>query len=355
MIVCGPSGSGRHSIVESLLRETQKDATHTVARDLLYVNNFHSPEFPRFLSLPAGQGAKFKKFMKETISHVVQQLEENNRNLAKAIIERGFGDIGKLFSLSNQMEHYLNEVKASLLERSEKLGLLLEPLRQECERQRQQKQLDLDETHIISSVFERNPNDAEKLREYEVNLLVDNGRTEGCPIVLEHNPSFKNLFGMIEQRSLFSCKINFADIRAGSLLRANGGFLVISVDDAFLHSDIWPLLKRCLRENRLEITNENSLLSASSMKPEAIPIDVKVVMIGSNDLYSQLSTETDTDDFEKLFKVKVQFDNRTLNDHQTLLHYVAFVKRVCIDENLLPFSQRLIAHWFSSITETSLH
>ncbi|MDR0528370.1 MAG: AAA family ATPase [Zoogloeaceae bacterium] len=147
------------------------------------------------------------------------------------------------------------------------------------------------------------------LRQYQINLLVDHGKTQGAPIVMEDNPGFGNLFGVVESMPLPQNQtLSFDMIRAGALHRANGGYLVIDAQQLLAQSYVWEGLKRVLKSGRIVMdppAEAQSWMSQASLNPEAAPCQVKVVLIGERGLYEMLA-ENDPD-FRKLFKVVADF------------------------------------------------
>lgn len=181
--------------------------------------------------------------------------------------------------------------------------------------------------------------------EYKVNVIVDNSRTKGVPIVIETNPRFKNLFGTIEREVDRNgiWRTDFTLIKSGSLLRADGGFLVINALDAIVEPGVWQTLKRTLRNCLLEIQPMDGGMfgTSSAFKPEPIHIDIKVVMLGDAFIYYYLYDQDD--DFKKIFKVRADFDTEMNRQTQSVQKYVQFIKMICNDEKLLPFDSSGIA------------
>ena len=181
--------------------------------------------------------------------------------------------------------------------------------------------------------------------EYQVNLLLDNSPTEGCPVIIETTPSFVNLFGTIEKAfdSRGFWYTNFTRIKAGSLLRADGGYLVINAFDALTEPGVWKGLQRVLLNRKLEIQGIDSYfqLSASIIKPEPIDINVKVIMVGNNEIYSLLDNYEH--DFKKIFKVKADFDYEMPNSDEAVKQYTALIRKLCTDEGLKHFDKTAIA------------
>jgi lon-related putative ATP-dependent protease len=182
--------------------------------------------------------------------------------------------------------------------------------------------------------------------EFRVNVLVDNADTKTAPVIFETNPNYKNLFGSIERvwDRTGMWRTDFSKIKAGSVLRADHGFLVINALDALLEIGVWPALKRTLRNRRLEITSGDpysALFGASGMKPEPVAIDLKVIMIGDPQIYSLLASADE--DFKKVFKVRADFDWVMDLGKNTVSDYVKVIKALCEKEKLRPFD-RSAAH-----------
>ncbi len=189
------------------------------------------------------------------------------------------------------------------------------------------------------------PSRKDDFLEYQVNVLVDNADTEYVPIVIETNPKYKNIFGMVEREFEKGgvWRTDFMHIKAGSLLRADGGYLVLNALDTLLEPWVWPDLKRTLRTEKMEIhTYEQSFAMApTSMKPEAIELNVKVIMIGDAEIYNILYYRDD--DFKKIFKIRADFDFEMPRDSSSVQKYLNFVKMVCDDERLMPFDATALA------------
>ncbi len=180
---------------------------------------------------------------------------------------------------------------------------------------------------------------------YEVNLLVDNSETKGPPVVLETNPSFGNLFGVIE-RSIDrtgTMSTDFTRLKAGSIHRANGGYLIINAFDLLTEPGGWRGLKRVLKNRKIEFQMLEPLLifAAFSMKPEAIDSNVKVIMVGDPYIYYLLLAQDD--DFSMIFKIKSDFDPVMENSEEHLTGYASFVRKITEDEKLPPFANTAVA------------
>lgn len=173
--------------------------------------------------------------------------------------------------------------------------------------------------------------------EYQVNVIVDNSETTGVPIVIENMPSFHNLFGTIE--TSFSRtgepETNHMRIKAGSILRADGGYLVFNAMDALTEPYVWKTLKRALINKVVEIPSTGlfPFFTVSGMKPEPVKIDLKIVMVGDYYLYRMLYAYDE--DFRKVFKIKSDFVPEMDNTPRHIRDYLNFMNGLCKRESLL--------------------
>jgi ATP-dependent Lon protease len=185
----------------------------------------------------------------------------------------------------------------------------------------------------------------DKFLEFQVNVMVDNSETQHVSIVIETNPKYKNIFGIVERdiEKGGVWRTDFTKIKAGSLLRADGGYLVLNALDVLIEPGVWQDLKRTLRTGMIDIQSYEPLFgfSAASLKPEPIEINVKVIMIGEADLYNLLYYRDD--DFKKIFKIRADFDFEMPKTKDTVGQYIRFIKMICDDEKLIPFSTSALA------------
>ncbi|TKJ33403.1 ATP-dependent protease [bacterium (candidate division B38) B3_B38] len=186
---------------------------------------------------------------------------------------------------------------------------------------------------------------ADVFLEYRVNLIVDNKETKGAPVIIEHSPNYKNLFGTVERvfdRSGL-WRTDFSRIKAGSLLRANGGYLLLNARDALLELGVWSALKRTLKTSKVEIQAYDPfyMLTTSALKPEPIEVDLKVVIIGDDYLYHLLYNYEE--DFKKIFKIKADFDVVMKKNKENIAKYVSFIAKICQVDKLKPFDRTGVA------------
>ena len=177
--------------------------------------------------------------------------------------------------------------------------------------------------------------------EYQVNVIVDNSETKTAPIIIETTPSYRNLFGTVERTAERGgmWRTDFTKIKAGSYIKANGGYLVLSALDVLMEPGSWQALKRALKYSQVEIQSNDPfyILGASGMKPEPIETKVNVVMIGDNHIYHLLYNLDD--DFKKVFKVKAEFDSVMTKDDQSTYEYACFIRKICEENQLLSFDK----------------
>ncbi len=180
---------------------------------------------------------------------------------------------------------------------------------------------------------------------YRVNLIVNNAETKGAPVVFESNPTYYNLFGRIEYKvQLGVASTDFTMIRGGAIHRANGGYLVINALDMLKNIFVYDSLKRMIknREVRIEdVWEQYKLVSTATLKPEAIPVDIKIVLIGDPFLYYLLYSLDR--EYRKLFKVKADFETIMDRDKTNTEKYAYFISACCGKDTLRPFDRTGVA------------
>lgn len=181
----------------------------------------------------------------------------------------------------------------------------------------------------------------ETLVRYAVNLVVDNSQTQGRPVVVETDPSVANLLGTVEARLMDGTHAtsDHTRIRAGSLARANGGFLVLNALDVLSEAGAWPVLKRALRHQQVVIRPRETLfaLSGQTLQPEPIDLRVKVVMLGDRALFDALY-EVD-EEFGKIFKVLADFDRDIPLGQKEVQDFLSVMAKIVEEEKLPPLDR----------------
>ena len=266
---------------------------------------------------------KLQDMMRE-ISSIDRTAEDNlddlNQNTARFIVRHQFEDLVSEFNDFPHVQEYITTViedivknVPSFLESSVpkdqiKLGLQLE---------------------------------TKKIDKYKINVVVDNSHLKGAPVIYEMNPTYNNLFGRIEKKSYMGyLTTDYTMIKAGSLLKANGGYLMLDIEQVLRQPFVYDTLKRALRSRCLIIEDINELygvMTSAALKPHPIPLDVKVILIGQGYIYQQLHLYDQ--DFRKIFKVKADFDYEVKETKQNIYRYIQFIARVINEEKLLAFNK----------------
>ncbi len=262
------------------------------------------------------------KELRRTQAALRQKLNELDAHFARELIAPFIADLKEKYK-DPKVQGYLDDVQESILER-------LDLFRGKSE---------------AEGTRETGAPEADPFLDYQVNLIVDNAETKGAPVIFESTPTYKNLFGTIERvmDSRGMWRADFTKIKAGSFLRANGGFLVINALDALIEPGVWQTLKRTLRNRQLEIQSFDPffMFTTSALKPEPIDSDVKVIMIGDPWIYQVLYYQDD--DFKKIFKVKADFDSVMPRGEPNVLQYASFIRKICDEEKLLHFDRAAVA------------
>ena len=180
---------------------------------------------------------------------------------------------------------------------------------------------------------------------YDVNVLVDQTNSHGAPVIIENQPTYHNLVGSIEHDIFLGASYtDFSQIRPGALHRANGGYLILPARDVLINPYAWEGLKRVLRDGEirmLEMGSQMGLVSAATLEPDPIPLEVKVILVGTPLLYYMLRDYDE--DFAKLFKVRAEFATEMERNPQSESDYALYVRSVIGENKLPPFDRTAVA------------
>ncbi len=284
-----------------------------------------------------------KKIGQEEFSKLPEQERKNiikERTKLEAQLEKASK---KKSTLDKKFKESIARVKKSAVKR--RWTIEFRPLKRKFSKSIQaSKFLEEAKENFISSINEIEEAKEEALRlikkRYSVNLAVDNSRTGGAPVIIENNPSYKNLIGSIERESVLgTVTTDFTMIKAGSLLKANGGFLIIHAED-IVNALVWKSLKRSLITASVQIEDLENLLnpvSVRSLKPLPVPLDVKVILIGSYKHYSLLY-HWDVE-FREIFRIKAEFDWTMEMNKENVRNTANFLHKYSKENGLLPLSR----------------
>jgi predicted ATP-dependent protease len=231
------------------------------------------------------------------------------------------------------------------------INTVLEDVRASFPRDRVRLYLDGVKEHILSNLEEyvriqagrlaQTIDDASEERgkeldqKYSVNLIIDNYDQKVAPVIVETSPTYTSLFGTIEKKmdSRGYVVSDFSQIRAGSLLRADGGFIIMNAMDVLTDGRIWTALKRLMLYHRLEITSSDSQFQLNQLQPDHVNVNVKIILLGDPSIYHALWASEE--DFHKTFKVHAEFDDHTKRTPEMIMNFARFFSQLAEDEALL--------------------
>ena len=171
---------------------------------------------------------------------------------------------------------------------------------------------------------------------YRVNLFVDNSNLEGAPIIMDTNYTYSNMFGKLEYENYYGAlKTDYTMLQSGLLQKANGGYLVLQAKDLLLNPICYDTLKKALRVKKTSIENtmdQRSSMVMVSLKPEAIPLNLKVILIGDANIYYNLFSLDE--DFRKLFKIKVEWEDEAPFNKDNANRLASIIHSYCVQESL---------------------
>lgn len=187
--------------------------------------------------------------------------------------------------------------------------------------------------------------DRDPFRVYGVNVILAHSEQEKCPVIFETVPTYANLFGTVHRSydARGGWNSDFMDLRGGSMLRADGGFLVMYALDTLTETGVWRTLKRTLNHGKLEIQPVDVFFpfASAAMKPEPIEIHTKIILIGDRDMFELLYEFEE--DFRKIFKVRVEFDEEMKWSDELVRHYAGTLRKLIDDEKLPHFDRTAVA------------
>ena len=262
-----------------------------------------------------------KRMLKVQEKDAKEKLRELERHAALSVLGHRIEDIRAPYGRDPKLMSYLDDVEEDILENIDDF------------------KAPSDEAAAPMVPFLKLARQEPDFLKYTVNVIVNNGGRKGGPCVFESNPTYYNLFGRMEHKFQYGAAItDFSMIKAGSLHKANGGFLVINALDLFRNLFSYDALKRAIRNCEVKIEDvwePYRSAPAAMIKPEPIPLDLKVILIGSPEIYYFLYNLDE--EYRELFKVKADFDNRMDRSEENIRKYASFVATKAKGESLFPF------------------
>ncbi|MDR0492688.1 MAG: AAA family ATPase [Nitrososphaerota archaeon] len=272
--------------------------------------------------------AEKREKLEKELSYTMRQLIDMERQIQDTL--KKLNKEVALYAIGNQLQSILEKYKAApeaanYLKAAE--NDILDNLQQFARRSNTaQQQLPIPMPWIHEDPYKK----------YEVNLVIDNSETKGAPVVMETNPTYHNLLGRTEKEAQFGAlTTDFSMIRGGSIHKANGGYLIISVEELLRNPFSYDGLKRNLKDGHIIIEEPEErygFLSVKTIKPQPIPLTTKIILIGDPNIY-QIMFSYDPD-FRELFKIKAEFDTTMPRTDEKVKAYSAFVCALCDREHL---------------------
>ena len=305
------------------------------------------------VSIPLIEGRAMKESELDLLSEEqIEELKENSNKLSLKAIDT----IKKIRKVEDGLDNKLNQLMEKIAYGvvDFHLSSLREEFQENIEVTDYLKELEDDIVENIEGFLDEDDEDDmtlalakskaydEFFTRYEVNLFIDNSKLKGSPVVKDTNPTYYNLLGKIEYvNEKGNLKTDHTRIKAGSIHEGNGGYLILQSKDILKSSSAWEGLKRALSQGEVIIENINKgSVVAETLKPEAIPIDLKVIIIGDNYVYQLLSILDE--DFKKLFKIRADFDIEMIRNRENMLKIASFITYQCNEEGLKPFDKRAV-------------
>jgi len=262
------------------------------------------------------------------------KIHELNRELTRFAVVHLIGALREAHGDIAAVSDYLDEVEADVVENA--FDFIRPAGAQEGEASLAQ---------MGAQFGAQNGGEAPSFRRYRINVIVDNAKIKGAPVVYEDHPALINLVGRIEHSAQFGALVtDFNLIKPGALHRANGGYLILDARRVLMQPLAWEELKRTLRAGEVRIESMGqlmSLVSTVSLDPEPIPLDLKIILVGDRQLYHQLCAYDP--DFEELFKVQAEFGDRMDFSDETLVRYGRHIASLVKRHDLRPFDRSGVA------------
>ena len=426
LFLSGPTGTGKTTY--AIKKTKERALKEPVPCDWCYVYNFQNPDQPLAISLPPGQGQKFRQAIEQLVKDMeaalrrqfesdeyhrqsselmksfeekadqVWRLLETSAKQMNMAVERTPTGIVTIPLMNNgrpfapEQFELLSETEKSVfhLNRKRLEKMIDDSLRQinQIRKEAREALKKLEEetaTYAIRHLFEevKSAFNDEKIRRYlddmqedvirhhhyfhrepalpkegsfgnglnqdprnryKVNLIVDRSTAQGAPVIVETNPTYFNLFGKTEYRGGYGhLTSDYSLIKPGSLHLANGGYLIMQAADLLSHPLSWQGLKRALKSGEIRIEHpaeEHIWLAPTGLRPESIPLNVKIILIGTPDIYHLLYNFDEV--FRKYFKVKVEFDGEMDRTPENMLQLARFIRSYTDEKGLLPFSREAV-------------
>lgn len=266
--------------------------------------------------------------IKEIERASAKKIEEWQSNVALLTVNTHINYIKSKYKRNKKINHFLDSIKKDILKNISHFIA--------------DDKADKQQTQAAQAV---KPELLKPWLNYRVNLFVDNSKLEGAPVIMDSNYSYHNIFGKLEYENYYGAlKTDYTMLKPGLLHQANGGYIIFQANDLLSNSLCYESLKKALRTKELGIENAadpRSSMVMISLKPEPIPLDLKVIIIGEENIYQTLLAMDN--DFRKLFKIKVEFEDDAPLNIENMNKLARFISGYCAQEELPPLTKEAVA------------
>ncbi len=304
-----------------------KDDKPMTNEQLQSINNEEREELEKKRESLQAEVKATMKNIRKLQREMQEKIKDLDKKIAYQIVHGLIEDIKEKFENYEKIEEHLDDVEDDILEN-------VDAFKVDQQQEAQNPQLEMQNEKYREMV----------IKKYAVNVLIDNSKQKGAPVIVEYNPTYSNIVGRIEKEMrMGALSTDFSMIKAGSLARANGGFLVISSEDLLQNVYSYDGLKRALKSSELqieELTEKLGFVTTKTLRPQPINLDIKVVLVGSPLIY-YLLYQYDTD-FSELFKVKADYDTQMGISSDNISNFLSFVSTYCENENLKHFDKKAV-------------
>lgn len=274
------------------------------------------------------EAAEYFNKLRDSEENLASKIKKLDESTARKVVEFYLSGISKKIRINDKAKQYILDLVEDILEN-------LIKFKKDEQQKKEDNPLYIYERKSEEDFFDR----------YKVNVFIDNTNQKTAPVIFENNPTYYNLLGELEYKNeLGVIRTDFMQIKPGALHNANGGFLILQDKDLLTTPFSWKALKRSLLSGEVKIENRGEYLSivfASTLKPEPIPLDVKVIIIGDYYTYSLLY-EYD-EEFRKLFRIMADFDIEMDRNEDNIKRFARFISTHCEKEGLKPFDKSAVA------------
>ncbi len=255
------------------------------------------------------------------------KIEEWQSNIALLTVNARINLIKSAYKKNKKINKFLDDIKQNILKNISAFIEQKQPVNQQ-----------VNPTQVLQQMQKPWEN-------YRVNLFIDNSELEGAPVIMDSNYSYHNIFGKLEYENYYgSLKTDHTMLKAGLIQKANGGYIIFQAKDLLENQMCYNALKKALRMKEISIENtadQRSSMVMVSLKPEPIPLDVKVILIGNANIYHSLLAVDE--DFRKLFKAKVEFEDDAPRTDDNVIKLARFMHGFCEQEGLIHLDKYAVA------------